>query len=217
MSSSMESRAQQTVEQEPVSLTETASYMAKQVIEGFIAHDTGDREAAIDSFYQVDKRQFAHLEDDKALIAARAYVDALFEKDDLELQHLRNRDMDRDTLDKADWGPVREKFRVRAGAVGMNSEYAVATTEAWRKHKTGGDYWTPIQQAQVYELRAALQDPSYPQKPKFGSSGFGPEAARYSLAIELHDMHEPSYAEQAVEVMVPYYELILRSQDHDDI
>lgn len=213
----MESSVHQPVQQEPVSLTETATFMAEQVIEGFIAHDTGHRDPAIDAFYEVDRRQFAHLDDEQALIAARAYVDALFAKDDLELQYLRNRDMDRPALDEADWGSVRDKFRVRAAAVGMDLEYAVATTDAWRKHKTGGDYWTPIQQAQVYELRAALQDPGYPRKPKYGSSGFGPEPARYALAIELHDMHEEEYAEQAVDVMVPYYELILKSHDHDDI
>lgn len=190
--------------------------MAKQIIRGFQAHDAGSYERAVEAFTAVDSRQFRHLDDEDARLAATAYVDALFEKDEIEFSYLRDGRIDAEGLDAADWSPVRHHFRIRAGIVGMDADYAVATTTAWRRHKTGGDYWTPILRAQVHELRAALQDDAYPRKPKHGRSGYGPEPIRYALAIELHDMHEPAYAEQAVDVMTPYFERILSTHTHDD-
>jgi hypothetical protein len=110
---------------------------------------------------------------------------------------------------------VRKKFRQRAAALGLDQEYAVLKTEAWRRHKTGGDYWSPFQEAQLMELRTALQNPEYPEKPKEGQSGLGPEAARYALAVELHDMHTPKHWRQAEQTMVPYFEKIVSSYDHE--
>jgi hypothetical protein len=63
--------------------------------------------------------------------------------------------------------------------------------------------------AQTHELRTALGDPSYPRKPSDGRSGHGPEAARYALAVELHDMRTPMCWRQAVSVMTPYFERVL--------
>lgn len=195
---------------------EEAKSLSQQIIRGFKAHDDGEYETAVEAFTAVDARQFPHLDAEDARLAATAYADALFEKDEVEFNYLRNGRIDADALDEADWGPVRRHFRIRAGIVGMDAEYALATTTAWRRHKTGGDYWTPIQRAQMLEIRAAIGDPGYPHKPKHGRSGFGPEPVRYALAIELHDMHDPAYAEQAVDVMIPYYEFILTHQTHDD-
>ncbi|MFW6384450.1 MAG: hypothetical protein ACOCZC_03535 [Halodesulfurarchaeum sp.] len=196
-------------------LQTTAREMAKQVIQGFQAHDDGRREDAIDAFAAVDVRQFRHLDEDDARLAAKAYVEALFEKDEVEFAYLKDGDIDAEGLAEADWSPVRKQFRLRAAVAGIDSEYAVASTEAWKYHKTGGDYWTPVQRAQMLELRCALQDPEYPHKPRWGQSGFGPEPARYALAIELHDMRDPAYVRQAVDVMVPYFTRILREHTHD--
>ncbi|MFP4590720.1 MAG: hypothetical protein ACLFMX_01345 [Halobacteriales archaeon] len=197
-------------------LVATAREMATQVIRGFQAHDDGRRADAVRAFAAVDAHQFQHLDAGDARLAAEAYVDALFEKDEVEFAYLRNGDIDAAGLAEADWGTVRNSFRVRAAVADIDPEYAVAATDAWKHHKTGGDYWTPIQRAQMYELRTALQDPSYPDKPRYGRGGFGPEPARYALAIELHDMRDPAYARQAVDVMVPYYTRILREHTHDD-
>lgn len=59
-----------------------------------------------------------------------------------------------------------------------------------------------MMRAQMHELRAALQDADYPHKPRYGQSGFGPEASRYALGVELHDTRK---WEQAVRAMTPYY------------
>lgn len=202
------------VHENAVDIRERASEMATAFCRGFVAHDEGNRTEAVEAFYDVDRHQFAHLEDERAREASVAYVDALWAKDDIELGHLRGGELDADGLDSTDWRPVLRKFRIRAATVGIDPEYARASTEAWRRHKTGGDYWTPMQRAQMYELRAALGDPAYPDKPKHGQSGFGPEPARYVAGVELHDMHTESHWEQAATVMTPYFERILRG--HDD-
>ena len=205
----MNSTVKQPSNPDHLDIGETATFMAKRVIEGFVAHDNGDYDGAVEAFYDVDRHQFPQLADDDIRLASIFYVDALFEKDEVEFQHLRGGGMDTDTLREADWTPVRKKFRMRAGVIGMDSRYALASTDAWRNHKVGGDYWGPIQEAQAIEIRAAIGDPDYPSKPKYGQSGYGPEPARYALAIELHDMHEARYVSQAVTVMEPYFEFIL--------
>jgi hypothetical protein len=192
-------------------VTERAAALARAVCRGFRAHDRGDRQAAIDAFRTVDSAQFPRLSETEAREAATAYVNALFEKDNVELGHLASGAFDTGRLADADWSSVSTQFRVRASLVGMDPEYAADSTLGWKRHKVGGDYWTPLQRAQMYELRAALEDPSYPQKPKDGRSGFGPEPMRYVTAVELHDMHTEEHWRQAERVMTPYFERILRS------
>ena len=186
-----------------------ASELAAALCRGFRAHDNGNRAEAIEAFSSVDTQQFPHLDETEAREASIAYVDALFAKDDVEIDHLRDGGFDRDGLAETDWSPVSTQFRIRASIVGMDPQYAEASTSGWRRHKAGGDYWTPLQRAQMYELRAALQDPSYPAKPKYGQSGFGPEPMRYVTAVELHDMHTRTHWQQAERIMTPYFERIL--------
>jgi len=176
---------------------------------GMVYHDKGRRKEAIDAFAEVDAFQFQHVSRKRAREAAVAYVDALWEKDALEDACRVDGEVDTEALAAADWSPVREAFARRASLVDIDPEYAELSTTAWRRHKIGGDYWTPFQKAQVYELRAALQDPDYPHKPRQGQSGYGPEAARYVLGVELHDTRR---YEEGVDAMTPYYERIANDQ-----
>ncbi len=195
-------------------IQETASFMAEQLCWGFRHHDQRNRQKAIAAFADVDLLQFPHLAKEKARSAAVAYVDALWAKDRVEISSFKKGNIDKENLEQANWDPVEEAFARRAEAAGIDARYAKYSTIAWRNHKVGEDYWTPIQKAQVFELRAALQNPSYPEKPKHGEHGFGPEAARYALGVELHDMHNEQHWEQARRVMIPYYKRILRG--HND-
>jgi hypothetical protein len=184
--------------------------MADQLCKGFIHHDQREREAAIEAFAAVDVLQFAHLDEEDAYRAAVGYVDALWAKDEIEDACRVDGELDREQLADADWSSMRAAFERRASAAGIDPRYADLTTEAWIKHKTGGDYWTPTMHAQMLELRTALQDPSYPDKPRSGQSGFGPEPVQYALGIELHDMRK---WEQARSVMVPYFQRVLEGHD----
>ncbi len=191
---------------------ESATRLATRLVEGFQYHDEDDRAGALASFRAVDAGQFAHLGNEGVDAASEAFVDALWAKDDLEADYILEdgEEIDVVGLREADWSPIREAFLRRADAAGIDEQYADASTVAWRNHKVGGDYWSAFQQAQVYELRAALQNEEYPHKPRYGQSGFGPEAARYTVGVELHDMHTEEHWRQAVEVMTPYFERILR-------
>lgn len=189
-----------------------ATQLAMQLGLGFVYHDKRKREAAIDAFAAVDTFQFQHVSKETAREASAAYVDALWEKDDVEDACRVDGEIDPDALDEADWTPVKRAFERRASLVGIDPTYAELTTVAWRRHKTGGDYWTPMKQAQMYELQAALQDFSYPDKPRDGQSGAGPEATRYVLGVELHDMRR---FEEGVEAMAPYFERIARGHRNE--
>lgn len=193
----------------------TARYMAEQLSAGFRAHDKGHREEAIEAFHAVDRHQFPDLNEEDTHLAATAFVDALWAKDEVEFQCLRDGALQIADLERADYSPVKQKLRQRASLVGADARYAATKAEAWREHKTGGDYWTPFGRSQVYELRAVLGDPEYPQKPRAGQSGLGPEAMRYVLAFELHDMHTERYWREGVSVMVPYYLKILESHEQN--
>ena len=191
-------------------VSSTAAYMAEQLCRGFRAHDDRDRDRSIEAFFEVDRRQFAHLDDATARTATTAYVDALWAKDALEADcSAADGTIDPEAIARADWAPVERCFGERAVAVGMNSSYARDSTAAWRRHKTGEDYWTAFLRAQTAELRAAVQDPAYPHKPKEGLSGYGPEPVRYVLGVELHDMHTEPHWRQAVRALTPYYAFVL--------
>lgn len=192
-------------------LVGTARYMATELARLFRAHDDGRREDAIEACLAVDELQFPTLDSDDVELAATAFVDALWAKDDIEFEYLHDGEIDREGLQEADYGRVSAKLRERAAIIGADPAYATTKAKAWRRHKAGGDYWTPFQQSQVYELRAALNDPTYPNKTRAGQSGPGPESVRYVLAFELHDMHTDHHWQQGVDVMVPYFRYILRN------
>ena len=185
---------------------QSAAFMADCLCEGFIAHDRRDREAAIEAFAGVDVLQFDHASSEAAHRAAVGYVDALWAKDDVEESCRVNGELDPERLVAADWSAVEAAFDRRAEAAGIDPRYAELTTEAWLRHKTGEDYWTPMMHAQMLELRTALQDPEYPHKPRHGQGGFGAEPARYALGNELHDTRR---WEEARAVMTPYFQYIL--------
>lgn len=190
-----------------------AGYMAEQLCLGFKHHDEREREACVEAFFEVDRRQFAHLDDEEARSAATAYVDALWAKDAVEAPYVDGQQLvDPEGLDAADWSPVRDALGRRAALLGIDEAYAEETTRAWRRHKTGGDYWTPTLRAQRRELRAAFGDPSYPGKTGFGRSGFGSLAARYLVGVECHDAHTEGRWAEAVEVMTPYFAEIIAAQ-----
>lgn len=190
----------------------TARYLSEQLAAGFQAHDRGSYSDAVEHFYTIDEYQFGNLGDDKLRLAATAFVEALKAKDEVEFHCLQHGDIQQEAIMDADYSPVRNKLRQRASMIGADSNYAVKKAEAWRKHKAGGNYWTPFGWSQVHELRAALQNPNYPSKPRAGKSGLGPEPLRYVLAFELHDMHTKRHWQQGIEVMIPYYENILTNQ-----
>lgn len=192
-------------------MSERAQAMAAQLSEGFKAHDRKDRADAIEAFTFVDYNQFRDLDEQNARHAATAFVDALWEKDKIEFNSLQDGEIDPEAVQNADYGPVRQQLRKRASIIGADPEYATTKAKAWRRHKTGGDYWTPFQRSQVYELRSVLQDPEYPNKSRGGRSGPGPEPLRYVLAFELHNMNTKRHWKQGEQVMQPYFEYILRT------
>jgi hypothetical protein len=184
--------------------------MADRLCRGFIHHDRREREAAVEAFAAVDTLQFAHVDESAAREAAAGYVDALWAKDAVE-DASRDAEgaIDVDRLAAADWSAVEAGFEARAAAAGIDPAYAPLTARAWREHKCGGDYWTPMMRAQMLELRTALQDDDYPHKPRHGQGGFGPEPARYALGNELHDTRR---WRQAREVMTPYFGRIVEER-----
>lgn len=188
-------------EPDQLSPTQLATHMGM----GFVYHDRRERERAIEAFWSVDRFQFQHLDEATAREASAAYVDALWRKDEVENACRVNGEIDQDAVDAADWTPVEEAFGRRASLAGIDPAYAELSTVGWRRHKAGGDYWTPLMKAQMYELRAVLGDPDYPRKERNGQSGFGPEATRYVLGVELHDMRA---FEEGIEAMVPYFKKI---------
>lgn len=205
----MASEAANQLDEDISSLQATAREMAEHLGAVFRAHDNANREKAINSLIEVDRRQFPALDSDDIRMAATAFVDALWAKDRIEFEHLSDGEINEETLREADYSRAIQKLRQRAAIIDADPQYAITKVQAWRQHKLGGDYWTPFQRSQVYELRAVLDDPEYPHKPRAGQSGPGPEAMRYVLAFELHDMHTERHWLQGVRVMTPYFLRIL--------
>lgn len=193
----------------PADQAVTGETLATALATMFQAHDRGDFGSAIELCEFIDTYQFPHLDEEAVAISARSFVGALRAKDRIEFAHLRGGDLDSRRLASADYSPVRTKLRTRASVIGADHRYADTKAEAWKRHKVGGDYWTPFMRSQLYELRAILRDPGYPNKPRAGRSGFGPEPVRYILAFELHDMKTPNHWSEGIQIMTPYFEKIL--------
>ncbi|WP_217900446.1 hypothetical protein [Halorubrum sp. Ea1] len=196
-------------------ILQTARKAAENFGEVFIANDKGMKNDAMKYCKRVDQLLFPYLTSKEVELASSAYVDALWEKDNIELDCMQNGAINPERIRDADYTAVRENLRKRAATTGSDQRYAIKKTEAWRNHKMGADYWTPYQKAQIYELRAALQDPDYPDKPRYGQAGPGPEPMRYALAAELHDMNTKEHHQQAIDVLVPYFTLVLRRHNND--
>jgi len=196
-------------------LSDKARNMSKDFGEIFLANDQGLKQQAIAHCQSVDELLFPYLTSEEVGLASSSYVNALWEKDNIELACLQDGELHQKSIMNADYSPVRKQLRARASVIGADQLYAIEKTKAWRNHKGGDDYWTPYQNAQVHELRAALQNPEYPDKPKYGQSGPGPEPIRYVLAAELHDMHSEKYHKQAIEVLIPYFTRILKGQTNE--
>lgn len=202
---------------EPASLDsrrERARYTAAQLCLAFITHDQRDRDRCVEALIEVDRRQFDQLEEPAVRAGSAAFADALWAKDRVEAPYVEGRTVqDVDGLDEGDWSPVRRALAHRADALGIDAEYAEATTTAWRRHKTGGDYWTPTLRAQRHELDAALPETTTAAKAGFGGSGFGSLPARYLVAVECHDCHSRERWTEAVSVMTPYFESLFAAQE----
>lgn len=191
------------------SVEDRARFAAFQLCRGFVEHDRRNRTAAVEAFAAVDRQQFEHRSDSEAADAAAAYVEALWRKDAIEDECRVAGEIDPDAVAAADWGPVEAAFRERARIVGIDEAYAPLSTRGWLQHKAGGDYWTPLMRAQQHELRAAMQT-AYPDKPRSGTSGFGPGPSRYLVGVELHDLRRLARART---VMEPYFERIFLEHD----
>lgn len=191
-----------------------AHRVATKICAGFVAHDERDWAACRDAFVAVDRAQFPHLSDAAAERAGTAFAASLWAKDAVEAPHVEgDRVVDREGLTEADWSPVREWLERRAAVVGMDRAYATETTTAWKRHKVGGDYWTPTMAAQRIEIAAAVDAPSYPEKPRFGTDGFGHLPARYLTGLELHDMRSEDHWAAAVEEMTAYFAELFARQE----
>jgi len=152
--------------------------IARQLAHGSEAYDDRDRSAARGHFRVVDRYQFVNGDADRA---ADAYVDALWAKDRLE------KAAGPAGLEFADWSPVVTALIDRCDAVGIADTYATSTAAAWRRHKVGGDYWTPILRAQMHEVRAIVGG-DYPRKDRGGAWGFGALPFLYGVGVEAHDV-----------------------------
>jgi hypothetical protein len=189
---------------------------AANLCQGFVEHDRRNGGACREAFAAVDRAQFPHLTDAAASRAGGAYAAALWEKDAVEAGHVEGDTVvDRDGLAAADWSRVRGWLERRADVVGMDRAYASETTTAWKRHKVGGDYWTPTMAAQRIELTAAVGDGGYPSKPRFGTDGFGHLATRYLTGVELHDMRSDTHWEAAVSEMTTYFAELFARQERD--
>ena len=94
-------------------LRTTARDMSESLAKVFRAHDNSNREDAIESLIEVDRRQFSTLDTDEVELASTAFVDALFAKDEIEFQQLTGGQIDATELREADYSAALQKLRQR--------------------------------------------------------------------------------------------------------
>lgn len=145
--------------------TDKAEHMAEQMCIAFMYHDRREWGMGVQALYQTERLQFPFLSTHEAYEVARLYMKALWEKDVVEAEHMDGLDVDVEGLRDADWSPVEEPLVRRAELVGADPLYGVKTAAGWCEHKVGGDYWTPMMQAQHAEIGPPSVIRSIPRNP----------------------------------------------------
>lgn len=191
-----------------------AEKMATEICNGYRLHDSRDRPEAETAFAFVDRYQFPHLSYEEVAESAYWFVESLWRKDEIERPHMTAGVLhDREGLAEADWEYVRKSLEKRATIVGIHPKYAELTTLSWKRHKIGGDYWTPTLEAQQLECLVALGVDHYPNKHRGGQSGYGLLPVLYLAGVELHDVRSKAAWQLAQELMTVYFNIILQSHE----
>lgn len=181
-------------------IEELSAIAAQNTIDGFIAQDRYDFDAASLHFSVVFQTLFPEFDSERILKAAEAYVSALFAQ-----SKLKDDNFDKtEKLHDRRWEFVQNELLRMCGLLGLPSSYAIETCNLYRYHSVRDDCYVKhlLESHRVLLKRIAGNDSYYREI-----------AGLYLSAIAFHDKHSQFGVTKGRELMQLYYNIIFHSRN----
>lgn len=181
-------------------IEELSAIAAQNTIDGFIAQDRYDFDAASLHFSVVFQTLFPEFDSERILKAAEAYVSALFTQ-----SKLKDDNFDKtEKLHDRRWEFVQNELLRMCSLLGLPSSYAIETCNLYRYHSVRDDCYVKhlLESHRVLLKRIAGNDSNYREI-----------AGLYLSAIACHDKHSQFGVTKGRELMQLYYNIIFHSRN----
>lgn len=181
-------------------IEELSAIAAQNTIDGFIAQDRYDFDAASLHFSVVFQTLFPEFDSERILKAAEAYVSALFTQ-----SKLKDDNFDKtEKLHDRRWEFVQNELLRMCSLLGLPSSYAIETCNLYRYHSVRDDCYVKhlLESHRVLLKRIAGNDSYYREV-----------AGLYLSAIAFHDKHSQFGVTKGRELMQLYYNIIFHSRN----
>lgn len=181
-------------------IEELSAIAAQNTIDGFIAQDRYDFDAASLHFSVVFQTLFPEFDSERILKAAEAYVSALFTQ-----SKLKDDNFDKtEKLHDRRWEFVQNELLRMCSLLGLPSSYAIETCNLYRYHSVRDDCYVKhlLESHRVLLKRIAGNDSHYREI-----------AGLYLSAIAFHDKHSQFGVTKGRELMQLYYNIIFHSRN----
>lgn len=177
-----------------------AKHLAFSIVSGFVEHDKGHLDKAVEAFYQVYLYLFPSVGVVRARRAAELFVDACVKQDEIEDHPGHSKTQ---IVEDSRWNEVKSIFLEQTRILGIPDDYAEKTTNYYRYHGVrdsrylgycidadrifttaiiGNDYWAKI----------------------LGSL--------YVICTDCHDKHDPTGLATGIHFATKYFEIILKEK-----
>ncbi len=179
----------------PDMIEQLAKTAARGVVEGFIAQDRHDFDAASLHFSVMFQTMFPEYDSETLLKAAGSYVSALLAQSKLKDEHsdLYNR------LHDERWGFVRSQLSNTCRLLDIPDSFGLETEEVWRYHAGRDDSYVK----HIIEFHRVLV-----RRLTGGEAGFKELAGLYTTGLAFHDQHSLYGVKRGIEVMELYFRIL---------
>lgn len=179
----------------PERVEQLAKTAARGVVEGFIAQDRHDFDAASLHFSVMFQTMFPEYDSERILKASESYVSALLAQSRLkdENSDLYNR------LHDERWGFVRSQLSNTCRLLDIPDSFGLETEEVWRYHAGRDDSYVK----HIIEFHRVLV-----RRLTGSEAGFKELAGLYTTGLAFHDQHSLYGVKRGIEVMELYFRIL---------
>ncbi len=184
-------------------IEEIVQICAQNIVEGMLAQDLDDFDGACFHFALYLRPLFPEFENEKILKACEALTSALFAESKLKDDKAPSKE---ELLHDDRWEYVRNELVRMCDLLDIPKSYASETTEWFKYHGVRDDVYMKhlLEAHRAFVKRVTGDDKWYREV-----------TGLYMCAVALHDKHEPEAVLRAREIMVNYFDIILRAREEN--
>jgi len=184
-------------------IEEIVQICAQNNVEGMLAQDLEDFDGACFHFAISLHPLFPEFENEKILKACEAFTSALFAQSKLKDDKSLSKE---EILHDERWEYVRNELIKMCNLLDIPKSYASETTEWFRYHGVMDDaYVKHLLEAHRALVKRVTGDDKW----------YREVAGLYMCAVALHDKHQEEAILRGREIMVSYFDIILRAREEN--